>query len=187
MKKKETFDLDHILKTAKCGNKIAEEELFGYLRERFFYLAKRRIRNEDAKDIAQEACIIVLRKYKFYERQARFEAWAYKILQNLIGNYLQHKKIEHNHELEAKNGSQQIQNPSGEIDPIFERKLLNSLRKIMIRNKLYARVLNLTHLGFKTEEICDQLNISANYYYVVLNRGRNALKLCLEESGNDGK
>jgi RNA polymerase sigma factor (sigma-70 family) len=181
------LSLDHIIDMARSGNEAAEKELIGYLHERFLYLAKRRIGGEDATDIAQDACMIILRKYRSCEDHGNFEAWAYKILRNIIGNYLQHKNVEQDHIIAGKDELKQTQNPAEEIDPTFERRLLACLRKILIRNKLYARVLNLTYLGFKTSEICDRLKITAGYYYVILNRGRKALMSCIEASKNDGK
>lgn len=172
--------MDRLLIRAKQGNEKAEKELFQCLLVRFKALAKRRIGKGEAEDIAQEACLTVLQKYKTETFTKGFEAWAYGVLRMKIGNYMQglmKKQKEMTSELEA---DQTQKFTSTEPDYDLKRKLIDCLKKIIKRNRLYARVLNFIHQGYKSDEICQRLRIKANNFYVILNRGRRLLKTCLE-------
>ncbi|NIO21904.1 MAG: hypothetical protein GTN76_14535, partial [Candidatus Aenigmarchaeota archaeon] len=81
--------MDELLSKAREGDEKAERELFQYLFVRFKALAKRRIGEGEAEDIAQEACLTVLEKYKTQTFTKGFETWAYGVLKMKIGNYMQ--------------------------------------------------------------------------------------------------
>lgn len=168
--------LDRLLTRAKSGDKMAEEELFRYLSVRFLVLAKRRVGEGVAEDIAQEACFTVVEKYKTEEYPKGFTAWAYKILRNKIGNYLQNKNtLEHRPDIEHVMNTSSVQ-----PDCNLKRMLIRCFQQLVKRNRIYARVLNLVHQGYKTDEICEKFRITPNNLYVILNRGRFLLKSCLE-------
>ena len=175
-------DFQRLAGEIKNGNKKSEQTLFDLLIVRFEYLAKKRIRGEDARDIAMDACRTVIEKYETIDfDDERFEFWALKILRNKIGNYLQKKKtrddnlgIRINHEFVAL-----VENR--ESIPELKMTIEQCLRKILEGFPKYARVLNLVHQGYKTDEICRRMHIKPSYYYVLLQRCRAMLTRCLDE------
>ena len=168
--------LNQLLTRAKAGDKMAEEELFRYLSVRFLALAKRRVGEGVAEDIAQEACVTVLEMYKTKEYPKGFAAWAYKILRNKIGNYLRNKN-----DMQRGPYIEHVVNTSTvKTDCDLKRMLIRCFKQLVKRNRTYARALNLVHQGYKTEEICTKLRITPNHLYVILNRGRLLLGSCLQ-------
>ena len=85
--------MNQLVAKAKAGDKKAKNELFQYLFIRFNLFAKRKVREDkDAEDLAQEACMTIIEKYKTEKFTVNFQAWAYGVLKMKIGNYLQSKK-----------------------------------------------------------------------------------------------
>lgn len=168
--------LDRLSTQAKAGVKSGEEELLRYLSVRFHALAKRRVNEGDAEDMAQEACFTVLEKYKTATYSKGFSAWAYKILRNKIGNYLRSKN-----NMKPEPDIEHVMNTSSvQPDCNLKRMLVRCFQQLVKRNRGYARVLNLVHQGYRTDEICKKLRITPNNLYVTLSRGRLLLKSCLE-------
>ena len=172
--------MDKLLARAKEGDEKAEKELFQHLFVRFKALAKRRIGEGEAEDIAQEACLTVLEKYKTETFTKGFEAWAYGVLKMKIGNYMQGLMVKQKALAPESVADQAQKLASTEHDYDLKRKLIDCLKQIIIRNRIYARALNFIHQGYKVDEICLRLKIKANNFYVILNRGRRLLKTCLE-------
>lgn len=174
--------MQQLVSRAISGDKKAESDLFRRLRVRFTYLAKIRIGREDAEDIAQDACATVLEKYAENVRAEEFSSWALGILRNKIGNYLQRK---------ARRGELSID--SLEIDyfttfqnisdPMLERQIVDCLKRMTIGKSRYVRILNLVHQGYRTDEICNRLDIKPNHFYVLLKRSREMLIRCLDGEG----
>ncbi len=69
------------------------------------------------------------------------------------------------------------------VDPDLKRFLMECLHQMIKTGGNYARILNLSHQGFGTTDICDRLGIRTNSYYVALSRGRIMLRDCLESKG----
>jgi RNA polymerase sigma factor (sigma-70 family) len=173
--------MERLLERVRNGDKSAEQEIFQYLLVRFELLAKRRLRDEEiARDVAQEACVTVLEKYKTEEFSTGFEAWAYGVLRMKIGNHLQKARTERQI-VTAESDIELTAGLAGDIDCDLKARLLDCLRKILEVNSRYARVLNLAYHGYKTVEICQRLGIMPGNFYVILNRGRSMLRLCLEK------
>ena len=175
--------LDELLLKARSGNTEAETEIFQYLFVRFKHIAKRRIGIEECEDISQEACRIVLEKYKNVAFEISFERWAYGVLKNVIGNYIQKilgKKHESTAQLEAY---QKLKSENQESFHDLRRQLLICLKKIMTKGPKYARALNLIYQGYKADVISQKLNVTPNNLYVILNRARKMMKECLEKGG----
>ncbi|MEW5923337.1 MAG: sigma-70 family RNA polymerase sigma factor [Candidatus Zixiibacteriota bacterium] len=172
--------MNNLVTMARNGDLEAEKQLFQYLRVRFEYLAKKRLlKKEDAEDIAQEACLTVIEKYRTVDFHGQFNAWALKVLRNKIGNYLQGKCMRDNkvaREVDVGALRNRINEP---VDMILISDLSDCLRKLLAAFPRYARALNLVHLGFTTDDICRRLDIKPNNLYVILNRGRQILKECL--------
>ena len=141
---------------------------------------KQRIGIEDAEDLAQEACLTILQKYKTETFQKSFEAWAYGVLKMKIGNYIQgplKKQKRMVPELEMRTPLKS--EPQASLSDL-RRQLLGCLKKLIKLNPAYARALNFVHQGFKTGEICQKLSITRNHFYVILSRGRHMLETCLK-------
>ncbi len=165
---------------AKQGDKAAETQIFEYLRVRFVLLAKRRIGEEHCEDMAQEACITVLEKLKTDSPEENFEAWAYQVLRNKIGNYLQGTNLRQKKMVSTEHIDYLDKPAVSEMDPMFKKRLMDCLRKLIRSNRRYARVLNFAYQGFDTEEICQRMEMKSNHFYVMLNRSRKMLSDCLE-------
>ena len=76
------------------GDKNAEEKIFSYLRERFTVIAGFSMCDDDAKDIAHDACMAVFKGYKTLGSPYQYNGWAQKILKNKIANYFNRKSLE---------------------------------------------------------------------------------------------
>lgn len=174
--------MDDLLNAALDGDKSAENKIFKILLERFRLFARRKIRDRDiADEIAHQACLAILGKYRQEEFSVSFRAWAYGVLKMKIRNYFYHLKddkarLSEQDDLDNAEGASFVM-----FDPYLEMQLLSCMEKIIRANPKYARVLNLNYQGFKTEEICSKLIMSANNYYVTLNRARSLLIYCLEK------
>jgi RNA polymerase sigma-70 factor (ECF subfamily) len=175
--------VDQLLALARQGDKQAQEKLFGFLLVRFTFLAKRRLREEEARDIAQDACVTVFQKYLAEAPEERFEAWAYGILRRKIGNYYQKQEVREK-VMERTSRIDDLADVSGvTLSPPARRAFLQCLRELVRVFPRYARVLNLVHQGYDTEEVCRRLRIKQGYVYVMLNRGRDMLGACLDKGG----
>jgi RNA polymerase sigma factor (sigma-70 family) len=172
--------MEELVQKAIDGDKKAEKEIFDYLFVRFKYLAKRTVGESDCEDLAQEACMTILEKYKNEEFTVSFTAWAYGVLKMKIGNYLQSGRRRFDKEAYPVND---IEVTASTQDPTLKKILIDCLRKISRSYIRYARALNLAYQGYDTEEACSKLDMNPNHYYVTLNRGRSLLKSCIEEGG----
>jgi RNA polymerase sigma factor (sigma-70 family) len=172
--------MDQLYKKAKEGDKKAEKELFQQLHVRFTTLAKRRIGKGEAEDIAQEACMTVLEKYKTESFTKGFGPWAYGVLRMKIGNYIQGQMVKEKGMVSELQASHVTRSLSFKPDYELKRKLMECLKKLFGLNPRHAELLNLFYQGFTTDEICGKLQIKPNNFYVILNRVRGQLKLCLQ-------
>ncbi len=172
--------MEELAQKARGGDLSAEKLLFEKLLVRFQYLAKRKIGAECSEDLAQEACMTVFEKYKNETFTVGFLPWAHGVLKMKIGNFLQKKQRMTGRELDLNEEFNAI---SPDVDPILRRSLIDCIRELAKTGVQYARILNLSFQGFTTEDICNRLRIKANNYYVILNRGRSKLRLCLQGKG----
>ncbi|MBD3402033.1 sigma-70 family RNA polymerase sigma factor [candidate division GN15 bacterium] len=183
----ETGAGDVTLKTlfdrARSGDTAAEEEMFAYLRARFTFIAKRRVREGDAEDIAHEACMTVLDRYRALAPDTEFEAWAYRVLRNKIGNYLRHGAVRRRYD--ASPDAPDSLGKGRATDPDTVLTLVECLRRLVRTHPRYARVLNLHHHGYDSEEICRRLEISRSNLYSMLSRARALLTECIFGTGDD--
>jgi len=174
--------MDHLLIRAKNGDKSAEDEIFQFLLVRFSLFAAQKIRDKQtAQDIAQEACIAVLEKYKSETFTHSFEVWAWGVLHTMIKNHFFRRSNEQKLISKRSTNDESGRFTAASPDPDLERQLNNCLKKILSINQRYARVLNLVYQGYNTEEICQRLKIDRNNLYVTLYRARLMLKNCLEK------
>ncbi|MEW5922496.1 MAG: sigma-70 family RNA polymerase sigma factor [Candidatus Zixiibacteriota bacterium] len=166
-------------KKAISGDIEAEKLLSRLLFERFSTLAGLVICKEDARDIAQEACAVILTEYKSLKSPYEYNAWAHKIFKNKIASYFQRKSVEKRIFSEVPNDNYESLIETSTENFEIMQVLIDCLKKLVDSFPRYARVINLVQLGFDTDEICRRMEISRNNLYVLLNRGRKILKDCV--------
>jgi RNA polymerase sigma factor (sigma-70 family) len=177
--------INELYDLARDGNKSAESELFKELSDRFWVFAHRKIWDkEKAEEIVQNALATVIAEYRETEISHSFTAWAHKVLENKFLAYIQAKRRQRgrNIPLESVNCLTDNWIP----DPILKTQLLKCLKLVSRSNLRYARILNLHHLGFKRDEVCEKLGMTLSQSYVVMSRARAMLKECLDK-GEDSK
>ncbi len=158
------------------GDLVAENELFSLLRVRFVLLAKRRVGERDAEDIAQDACVTIAEKFRSLSPDTNFAAWAFQVLRNKIGNRLQLRGRRDETDVEQ---CPDLAGPSSSAE--LEQSVMECLRRVYQVNPSYARAINLVHLGYSVEDICRLLKVTRGNLYVLLSRGRTQLRKCLAE------
>lgn len=178
--------VQQVFNQARQGDKTAEQKCLEYLRVRFVQFAKYKIGGSEAEDLAQEACLTVLQRYKEDGPRDHFEAWAYKILRNKIGNYIQADNVRRRTMVDCDRLPEGTNAVAPASDPMLRSKMLNCLKKVLKGYPRYARVLNFSQQGYRTEEICERMGVTANNLYVMLNRGRKLFNDCLGEDAVGG-
>ncbi len=175
--------MDQLLALARKGDKKAEGSIFDFLLVRFTLLAKRRLGEEEARDVAQDACLTVLQKLQTEAPAEKFEAWAYGVLRRKIGNCYQKRGVRG----KVMGDIARIEDLAETLDeaasPFIRARLLDCLKILVREFPRYARVLNLVYQGYDTREICRRLKIKQGHLYVLLNRGRDMLGDCIERGG----
>lgn len=169
------------------------------LRDDMLKFARLQLRDDAAaEDAVQETFAAALSNRKSFGHRAQIKTWVFGILKNKIVDIIRERirspsqaidEIPENayDDLFDEQGYwQEDARPSSWGDPeksfssqqfwgIFEICLTrlpeNTARVFMMREML----------GFETEEICKELNISPTNCWVVLHRARMGLKLCLDE------
>jgi RNA polymerase sigma factor (sigma-70 family) len=174
-------DIDGLVEKAKVGDKTAEEQLFSYLIVRFRTFATFRARADDKEDITMDACKVVMEKYKMREftGEGGFKLWAQQIFRNVLNNHYRSSSVR-NKVLTQEPESYSESESTSEPDHELRQTLYACIKKMIKAYPRYARIINLAYQGYETEEICEKLNIQRNNCYVMLKRGREMLKVCIE-------
>jgi len=163
---------------ARTGDKAAEEELLRYVRERFVVIAKYRLWADVSEDIAHDACMTVLHKYKDLDADIDFMRWSYSVLRNKIGSFMR-DSTRHGAVISYVEESDTIRGSAVSESPELALILENCLRKLAQTHPLYIKALDLVNQGYTVREVCGALNISANNLYVMLHRCRKKLYDCV--------
>ena len=176
------MDINSLHSKAGEGDRKAVEELFVVLSSRFRLFAHHKIRNKtDADEVVQEALMAIYKEYGSITFTASFSAWACKVLDNRILDYLRRKQRESKRIEPGFDGTaDSLKRPLG-TNPDLRRKLLDCLQKVCRKNIRYARILNLHHLGYKTDEICARMTMKPATLYSALSKARSMLETCLEK------
>ena len=174
--------INELYSRAVKGDKEAENLLFATLTARFrLFVQLRQSKIIDTEDIVQNAITVIYEKYRDIEITASFTGWAYKVLQlTLLGS---HKKAKRRMLLE-KNYQERVGVKAGSPEVSFEdlkKKVINCFMQINRVKPHYARVLNLIHQGYTTQEICHKMEITTSNLYSILSRARSLLFKCLEK------
>lgn len=86
--------LDELWSRSRNGDRAAETRLFDNLRVRFLSLAKRRVQEDHAEDVVQDALRIVFDRYGECKQGPGILVWGLTVLRNVIGNYYQARRRE---------------------------------------------------------------------------------------------
>ncbi|NCP22249.1 MAG: RNA polymerase subunit sigma-70 [Flavobacteriales bacterium CG_4_9_14_0_2_um_filter_35_242] len=152
---------------------------------------------EQAKDIVQETFLSALKAMKNYRGEASERTWLVSILKRKI--------IDQYRKMNSKKGKAEIrvsfyetggkkgnwleecvpQTWSNEAEIAFESKELgNALNNCLeaLPDKYKAVFKMKTIDNVETEEICNELNITASNLWVIIHRARLQLRKCMEES-----
>jgi DNA-directed RNA polymerase specialized sigma24 family protein len=81
--------LDRLARRWLAGDGAVESALFGALRVRFLALAKRRVQEDHAEDVVQDALKIVHERYAAAGQERSILVWSLTVLRNVIGNHYQ--------------------------------------------------------------------------------------------------
>ena len=164
------------------GDSKAIEELFEVLTSRFRLFAHHKIRNRvDAEEVVQEALMTVYAEYNAITFKTSFSAWACKVLDNRILNYLRKKQRESKRLEPGIDAASDAPESGGVNNPDLKRRLLDCLQKLCRRNLRYARILNLHYQGYSTGEICKRIVVKPETLYSALSKARALLETCLEK------
>ncbi len=182
------MEINALYEKAIQGGRADEDELFRVLSVRFRIIACHRIRNsEDAQDVVQESLAVICREFRNTVFHSSFAAWAYEVLRHRILSYFEKRDAGSKKSVpldEAVLNSEATVTEDGfELRP----SLIDCLRQIAGHNIRYARILNLHHQGYETDEICRKLEITSGNFYLILFRARILLDNCLKEKGYYGR
>jgi RNA polymerase sigma factor (sigma-70 family) len=182
------IDINALYEKALHGDRIQEEEFFSILTVRFRLIAGHRIRNvEDAEDVVQESLAVICREFRNTAIHTSFAAWAYEVLRHRMLSYFE-KRNTRRSKLESLDEIPLISDEALADDASdLKTSLIDCLMQIGGYNIRYARILNLHHQGYDTEEICGKLNISPGNFYLILCRARILLDKCLRGKGYYGR
>lgn len=173
--------LEDLFKRARDGDRRAEGELFRELYVRFVRLAGHRLGRDEAEDAAQRACITIHQKYRSEAITVSYSAWAYGVFRNTAVREMEKGSRQRARHEPVENLDQLAARP--EPHPLLPGWILECFKAILKRHPRYARILNLRRQGFKTDEVCQRVGVTAEQFYVYLNRGRTMLRSCLNERG----
>jgi RNA polymerase sigma factor (sigma-70 family) len=184
------MQIEELVEGFKCGDKVAERQLFDKLFVIFQRFAKYKYRTlspDDWKDIAQEACIEVCKQLSEGKSPVYFMAWARKIVINKAGNHWQ--KV--NNTIKLISGLPEDEKGIKELptnNELLRKALIECLMKLVSKDKEYAMVLELARLRYprmNAREISLILGKKENNVRIILDRARDKISNCLKGKGFD--
>jgi RNA polymerase sigma-70 factor (ECF subfamily) len=140
------------------------------------------VRNaDDARDLMQEAAVIMWQKYSVKDPEDRFSAWAVAIARNLIKRYYQ--RLKRNHLIFNDDLLAEIEDRSRVHLESYEDYLV-ALRKCLAKLDVRQRqLLNLKYeRGMKVKEISMHVRRSTEAIYKIIARTQAALQRCIQKS-----
>lgn len=177
--------INEFYKSALSGNQDNINRLYETLSARFRLFMRHRVSNdEDVEDIVQDAMMTIFNEFNNIKIKTSFSAWAYKVLENKFLAFLQKKGRRSAKENNIKEPILANISDNKTIDSELRRKIVGCMQKLVDNNLRGARIINLYHQGFTTDEICDRLNIGTSNYYSILSRSRSQLEKCLKGGGH---
>jgi RNA polymerase sigma factor (sigma-70 family) len=185
--KQAQMDINSLYQRTLSGSSVDENALFSALSARFRLIVRHRVSDrDDVEDIVQESLAVIHAEYRGLAIHSSFAGWAMTVLKHRLLAYFDRRRADSARSStldEDTVGSVHLDTRSFNA---LKQRLLSCLRKIGCANVRYARIINLHHQGYGTEEICGRLALSTTNFYSILSRARVMLEKCLEErSQND--
>jgi DNA-directed RNA polymerase specialized sigma24 family protein len=187
--------LDQLASAAAAGDQVSESLFFSYLNVRFSQIAKRRVRNDDAEDVVQDALRIVAERYGNRAEQVRTLAFSLTVLRNVIGNYYQ-KRERTDRGQPFDEGLHGYYTDSPDMVREQVKKALVILAEEAPRcGLIFEALLESLDLGGGSREVSGRLfeklqsrleGITRNAFHVALHRCRDRLRTILEELDHRG-
>lgn len=163
----------------------------------FNYTITRVRDRETAQDLVQETFFAGLKSMKNFKGEATERTWLVSILKRKIIDYYRkinsikgqaEVKINFNEDAEGE-GNWLEQRVADPFDKTAEDTLENTELGLAIHNCIdklpakQAKVFKMkTLLGYDTEAICNELDITPSNLWVIIHRARTTLSQCLEEN-----
>ncbi|MFH6770009.1 sigma-70 family RNA polymerase sigma factor [Gaetbulibacter aquiaggeris] len=163
----------------------------------FNYTISRVNDREMAQDLVQETFLAGLKSMKNYKGEASERTWLISILKRKI--------IDHYRKINSNKGKAEVRITSNNesetegdwleehvADPFDKtaedtmqntelgEAILNCLSKLPEKQAIVFRMKTIE--GVETEDICNELNITASNLWVIIHRARTAMALCLKEN-----
>ena len=174
------MNLNDLYQKACIGGKDAEDHLFQFLSARFRLVARHRIwHKEDAEEVVQDSLTTVIQKYRDVRIETSFAAWAQRVLDLNILEYI--RKKGHQAKRFEPMPDTETSAMTGNPNPSLKLKLLDCLKQLSRVNRRHARILVFIYQGYGVDEVCRMLKLRVNNYYSVLSRARDMLELCLDK------
>lgn len=163
----------------------------------FNYTISRVSDRETAQDLVQETFLAGLRSKDNFKGQASERTWLVSILKRkIIDHYRRINSVKGQAEVkmnfskeEGEDGSWLEQRVADPFDRTAEDNLENTELGLAIHDCIdklpekHAQVFKMkTLLGYDTEAICNELNITASNLWVIIHRARTALAACLKDN-----
>jgi len=162
----------------------------------FNYTISRVNDREMAKDLVQETFLAGLKSMKNFKGEASERTWLVSILKRKIIDY--YRKINSNKgKAEVKMTYKSDENEGDWLeervaDP-FDRNAEDKIENVELEDAIYnclgklpekqATVFKMkTILGYETEVICNELNITPSNLWVIIHRARVAMAECMEKN-----
>jgi len=162
----------------------------------FNYTVSRVNDREIAKDLVQDTFFAGLNSMKNFKGEASERTWLISILKRKIIDY--YRKINSNkgkaevrmsYKSDESEGDWLEERVADPFDKTAEDNLINSELEEAIYNclsklpKKQAMVFKMkTILGYETEVICNELNITPSNLWVIIHRARVAMAECMEKN-----
>jgi RNA polymerase sigma-70 factor (ECF subfamily) len=174
-----------LLGRLRAGDLRAFDAAYDRYGEKIYNLCLRLVRNEsDARDLTQEAFVVLLRKVGTFRGEARFSRWFYRVATNLAISFLRKGRrlvlaedAEHETELEEHPALRAEHNP---VDALQLQRAIEELpdgyRVVFVLYEVY---------GYTHEEIAETCGCSVGNSKAQLFRARDRLRKKLNGGAGD--
>ena len=187
-KQKERLEADnhsireYLIQRSQEGDRQAQNELYKLYVGAMFNICRRMMgREEDAKDVLQEAFIDAFVNLNKLKNSKLFSAWLKRIVVNHCINALKKKKIEANPIAEGFDVPDQIEEDQSGFVQFEAKKILKAIDKISDGCKI---VLNLYLFeGYDHKEIAQILSISESTSKAQYSKAKKKIRKVLVEMG----
>ncbi len=173
------LEMAALVDRAAAGESEAFDELVRLTRRDAFGLAYRLTgKEEDARDVVQDAYLRAFRSIGKFRGEARFSTWLYRIVANCASTHLT-KRVRHSYE-QLPDGDRMVDerpeaDPAGQAEAAGLRRQLDAaiadlpprLRAVVVLHDIY---------DLSNEGIAEELSISVSAAKVRLHRARRRLR-----------